>query len=131
MTNNISNKMKNNFNKSCFIKQELIRNGIWNAKNVSESLKSAPGIHNIRHSDTCDCILLDLDKKYMYSNNTLSLDSYDRISNSISSIFKSNENKVCEVLSKDEYKSLTKDNTILNSLYDITKSGNNSLIIHI
>ena len=85
----VADKMKDHINTMNSVKIKLIKEDIWSADKISDSLKDHKDIDHIDISDGKDRLYIHMKPSHSTSKNCIDLNSYDIISNSTKKIVSS------------------------------------------
>jgi len=82
----IADKMKDHINTMNSVKIKLIKEDIWSADKISDSLKDHKDIDHIEISDNKDRLYIHMKPSHTASKNCIDLNSYNAISSSTKKI---------------------------------------------
>ena len=86
MNYTIADKMKDHINTMSKVKIKLIKQNIWSADAISDSLKTHKDIDHIDISDSKDRLYIHMKPNHKKSMNCMDMDSYESISNTTKKI---------------------------------------------
>ena len=117
----VADKMKDHINTMNNVKIKLIKQNIWSADKISDTLKTHKDIDHIDISESKDRLYIHMKPSHESKMNCIDLGSYNSISNSTKKIMNPRSNSIKSILDSDELGCIKElgINKAMNMMYNL------------